>query len=111
MYKNKASYVEFEVKNKTTGTQITGDAANITMYASLDGGTVRTLTGNTTYGGAVTEIDATHLPGWYSQALTAAGTNGNSILFGGGTTTTNGIVQGRIILTNYDVNKPRVDGH
>ena len=59
-----------------TGLPDTGDAANITGYYSLDGGTATVFaTANPT------ELDATHMPGVYWQPLAQAGTNGNCVAY------------------------------
>ncbi len=60
----------------TTGAPVTGDAANITAYRSIDGGTVTVLTDT-----SATELSATNAPGWYQFDLSQAETNGQSILY------------------------------
>jgi len=55
---------------------VTGGAANITGYYSLDGGTATVFaTANPT------EVSSTHMAGIYWQALAQAETNGNAIAF------------------------------
>lgn len=106
MYKNAASQVfEFEERDYTTGAPKTGDSANIAVYESIDGANTVAIAG------AVVEVDATHMPGWYRVPLAAGETNGNSILFGAKSSTANTVCFGRVMITNIDANRPRVDGH
>lgn len=74
------------VFDSATGLPKTGDAANITPYISLDGGTPAVPATPT-----ATEMDATHMPGYYSVALAQAETNCKD-LYSGGKSTTSGIV-------------------
>lgn len=85
MYKNVASQkVTLLAIDVSTNTPKTGDAANLTAYASKDDGTV-TVLGDT----SATELDATNAPGLYSFDLTQAETNYHKILFSGKSTTAN----------------------
>lgn len=59
----------------------TGDAANLTVYRSLDGGTATAITGS------VTEVSATSMPGIYWVSVSQADTNGNLFAFYGISTT------------------------
>lgn len=73
LLKNTASqYVAFFFQDTTDQTGKTGDAANITAYVSLNGAA------ESAADNAVTEIDATNMPGVYllqlSQAESNAGT-------------------------------------
>ncbi len=76
MYKNVSGQkVAVYAYDKTTGAPKTGDAANITAYIAIDGGTPA-ATNDTN----PTELDATNMKGWYLFDLTQAETNGNLIL-------------------------------
>jgi len=66
-----------------TGNQVgkTGDAANHTMYVSIDG------VANAVDDTSSAEVDATNLQGHYQVTLTAAEMNGNHIMVGGESST------------------------
>jgi hypothetical protein len=81
-------HVIFYAFNITTGVAKTGDAANITAYRSLDGGTV-TVLGDT----SATELSSTHAPGYYMFDLTQAETNGDIVLYTAQSTTANIVVK------------------
>jgi hypothetical protein len=71
MFKNVASQsVAVYAFNPSTGAPVTGDAANMTMYISKDGAAAVALGTPTP-----TEIDATHMPGWYKVTLAQAETD------------------------------------
>ena len=71
-----------------TGNQVgkTGDAANHTIYVSIDG------VANAVDDTSSTEVDATNLQGAYQVTLTAAEMNGNHIMVGGESATENIII-------------------
>lgn len=75
--------------NTTTNAPVTGDAANITAYVSIDWGAV-TVLGDT----AATEMDATNAKGYYLFDLTQAESNGNTLLFSAKSSTANVVVVG-----------------
>jgi len=83
--------------DSTTGAPVTGDAANITAYRSLDGGAVTVLTDT-----SAAELDATNAPGWYQFDLSQAETNGQSILFTGKSSTADVVVLGGVYATTPD---------
>ena len=113
MYKNVANQVwVFHAKNKTTGSDLTGETnTTLTLYVSKDGGTPAALA--CVAANTIVELDSTNMPGWYKAPLAQAETNGNELLLGGKTSSTNGVVEGRIISTNIyptALHGP-VDGH
>lgn len=79
MFKNVASQtLDFVAIDGTTGLPKTGDAANITMYVSIDDGTLTALTDT-----SATEISSTNAPGKYRVDVSQAETNGNKLTFSG----------------------------
>lgn len=64
---------EFYVWNISNNQPVTGDAANITVRVSKDGGAL------TTASGSVTEVDSTHAPGMYRIVLTASEMDANAV--------------------------------
>ena len=102
----------FHVKNKTTGSDITGEVnTTLTLYVSKDDGTpaaIAAIAANT-----VVEISSTNMPGWYSAPLAIGETDANKLTFAGKTSTTNGVVEGAVVYTNFDVLRMRgaVTGH
>lgn len=79
----------------TTGLPKTGDAANITAYRSLDGGTLTALADT-----AAAEVSAANAAGWYSFDLAQGETDGAEILFSGKSTTANVSVVSRLVPTD-----------
>lgn len=85
MYKNTASqHIQFLALLSTTQAPVTGDAANITAYVSIDGGAV-TVLGDT----SASELSSTNAKGSYQFDLTQAETNGNTLLFTAKSSTAN----------------------
>lgn len=77
MFKNVASQnLIVYVFDSTTNLPKTGDAANLTAYRSLDGGSVTVLSDT-----SAAEMDSTNAKGYYLFTLTQAETNGDTILF------------------------------
>lgn len=84
LFKNVAGQkVHVFAYNNTTGAPVTGDAANITGYVSLDG------TANAIDDTNPTEVDATNMPGLYVFDLTQAETNGDGFALYAKSTTAN----------------------
>lgn len=78
MYKNQAGQIIYVFAyNKLTGTEVTGEAANITVYLAGDGG----ATGAST--NSAVEEDATNDPGSYRLELTQGETNADIIKISG----------------------------
>ena len=95
MFKNVASQkIALYSFNTTTGAPVTGDAANMTPYVSINYGTV-TVLGTTT----ATEMDSTNAKGWYSFTLAQAETNGDTLLFTAKSSTSNVSVVGQLVTT------------
>jgi len=71
-----------------TGNQVgkTGDAANHTMYVSIDG------VANAVDDTSSAEVDATNLQGHYQVTLTAAEMNGDHIMLGGESSTSDIVI-------------------
>lgn len=75
MYKNRASQkIPIYVWDANTGLGKTGDAANITVKLSKDGGAAATSAN------AVSELDSTNFPGTYVLTLSQAETNCDLLL-------------------------------
>lgn len=88
--KNQGSqYILFKAYLTTADTGVTGDAGNITMQISLNGGAEAASTNSPT------EIDATTAPGWYQLQLSQAETNAESIHVVGASTTANVEIEGK----------------
>jgi len=85
VYRNVASQkqVMFAVDIVTNAPK-TGDAANITIYESLDDGAVTALTDT-----SASELEATNAVGLYTVDLTQAETNAAKIVFSGKSSTSN----------------------
>jgi len=84
MARKNVEYTEYlYVWNITTNLPVTGDAANITLYKSQDGGAAAATTN------ACAEVDAVNMKGVYKIVLTAAEMNFNSIAVAGSSTTAN----------------------
>lgn len=79
--KNKEYVLSFRVVNVTTGHGATGEASNITLKISKDGGAEATVSGT------ISEINATTMKGMYKVTLTAAEMNANQIVLKGESTT------------------------
>jgi len=80
--KNTASKVRFYAWDTTANAPKTGDAANITAYVSIDGGSVTALTDT-----SATEASATNAAGCYVFDTTAGEMNGEVLFFSAKTTT------------------------
>lgn len=76
MKKNVATVLYVFVWDTTTGLGKTGDAANLTVYYKLDSGSVTALTDT-----SATEVDSTHMKGWYAFDAAQAETNGDLDLY------------------------------
>lgn len=84
MYKNRSGQrIAIYVYNSATGLAVTGDAANITVSISLDGGAFSSV-------GAPTEIGN----GWYYIAPTATQTNGDLLVLKATSSTANVVCDG-----------------
>ena len=95
MFKNVAGQsIAVFAFNPSTGAPVTGDAANIAMYISKDGGASAALATPTP-----TEIDATHMPGWYKVALAQAETNCDMCVIAGKSTTSTTALTGQFMST------------
>lgn len=95
MFKNVASQkVEVFCFDYSTGAPKTGDAANLTLYVSKDGGTVTALTDT-----SATELSSTNAPGWYSFDVSQTESNADVLLFSGKSSTANATIVGQRILT------------
>lgn len=95
MFKNVASQtLDFVAIDGTTGLPKTGDAANITMYVSIDDGTLTALTDT-----SATEISSTNAPGKYRVDVSQAETNGNKLTFSGKSSTSNVVIIAPTIYT------------
>lgn len=98
MFKNVASQkVVLYAYNSTTGAPVTGltTGATFAPYVSINGAAPAAL-GTTT----VTELDATNLPGWYAVQPSQGETNGDMLLFGGKSSTSNVYINGFPIFTD-----------
>lgn len=96
MYKNTASQkLDIFVYDGTTGAPKTGDAANLTVYVSIDDGTLTALTDT-----SATEVSATNAPGTYRFDLSQAETNGNKLTFTGKSATANIYIVPQTLYTN-----------
>lgn len=96
MYKNVASQkLDIFVYDGSTGAPKTGDAANITVYVSIDDGTLTALTDT-----SATEVSSTNAPGTYRFDLSQAETNGNKLTFTGKSSTANIYVVPQTLYTN-----------
>lgn len=98
MFKNVASQkVVLYAYNSTTGAPVTGltTGATFAPYVSINGAAPAAL-GTTT----VTELDATNLPGWYAVQPSQSETNGDMLLFGGKSSTSNVYINGFPIFTD-----------
>lgn len=86
-FKNVGSQVlELFAFDVTTGLPKTGDAANITAYVTIDGGTVTVLADT-----SATEKSSANAPGWYQFDLAQGETNGDHILYTGKSSTSTNI--------------------
>jgi len=84
MYKNRTGQrIALFVYDSSTGLAVTGDAANITVSVSLDGGAFSSI-------GAPTEIGN----GWYYIAPTASQTNGDLLVLKAVSVTANVVCDG-----------------
>jgi len=71
----------YVIETADSGKPKTGDAANITLYRTLDGGTTTLIVGT------VVEEDAANAKGLYRVPLTAAETNGDHAVYSGKSST------------------------
>lgn len=83
--KNQALTVTYYAWDTSNLAGKTGDSANHTIYVSIDG--VANAADN-----SPAEVDSTNLPGMYSIALTADEMNGNHIMVGGKSSTSDIII-------------------
>lgn len=96
MYKNVASQkLDFFVYDGSTGAPKTGDAANITIYVSIDDGSLTALTDT-----SASEVSSSNAPGTYRVDLSQAETNGNKLTFTGKSSTANIYVVPQTLYTN-----------
>ncbi len=79
-----------------TGLPKTGDASNITLYVSIDDGSVTLIS---TGSGVPSEVDATNDPGAYLIALVQAETNGNKLRFSGKSSTSGVVIVAQTVYT------------
>ena len=84
--KNQALTVTYFAWDTGNSVGKTGDAANHTMYVSIDG------VANAVDDTSSAEVDATNLQGHYQVTLTAAEMNGNHIMLGGESSTSNIVI-------------------
>ena len=94
MFKNVATKVAIFAFDVTTGAPKTGDAANLTAYASKDYGTVTVLADT-----SATEMDSTNAKGWYLFDLAQGETNADALLFTGKSSTANVSLVGQMVFT------------
>ena len=88
MFKNVAGQkVVLYAFDSVSGVPITGDAANITAYVSIDGGAVTVLADT-----SATEMSATNAKGDYQFSLSQAETNGDNLRFSGKSSSPNIVV-------------------
>lgn len=73
MIKNQSATIPFFVYNPSDGSPVTG-ATSISVYVSLDGGAPALATNS------AVEVDASHSPGIYKIALTAAEMNADVVV-------------------------------
>lgn len=74
--KNVATTITFYAWDTGNGVPKTGDAANLTAYVRIDGGSL-TILGDT----SATELSATNAPGSYEFSVAQAETNGDVLCF------------------------------
>ena len=84
--KNQSIVVTYFAWDTSNQVGKTGDAGNHTMYVSIDG------VANAVDDTSSAEVDATNLQGHYQVTLTAAEMNGNHIMVGGESSTSNIII-------------------
>ena len=97
LFKNVASQkIAVYAYNSVTGLPDTGDAANITGYYSLDGGTATIFSGSS---GNPTELSGSHAPGVYIFSPAQGETNGNCIVITAASVTANVVIEPLIIYT------------
>jgi hypothetical protein len=84
MYRATVSKILMTAYDYTTGAFKTGDAANITVYVSKDGGAATVLADT-----SATELDATNAKGVYWFDVTATETDAQDLLFTGKSATAN----------------------
>jgi hypothetical protein len=88
MFKNVASQtLSVFAFDATTNLPKTGDAANITAYVKIDGGSVTVLADT-----SAAEDDATNAKGFYTFSLAQAETNGDKLQFSAKSNTSNIVV-------------------
>jgi len=105
MFKNVGSQSwTFYERDYSTGAPKTGDSANIVPYVSLDDAAAVAVAATPT------EIDATHLPGWYNVVLAVGETNGTKLLLGAKSSTANTECRGEVLWTKVD-SRPVISGH
>lgn len=92
--KGKSYTVLFYAWNRSDGTPKTGDAANITVRISKDGGPMSATSGSPA------ELDSTYAPGWYRITLTDSEMNADSILVVPRSATSGVACQQMLILTD-----------
>lgn len=98
MFKNVASQkMNLFAYNSTTGAPVTGltTGATFAPYVSINSAAPAALATTT-----VTELDATNLPGWYAVQPSQAETNGDMLLFGGKSSTSNVYINGQPVFTD-----------
>ena len=84
----------------------TGDAANITLYVSKDGGTPTAITP-----GTVSEMSSTNAPGSYKIALSTTEMDAAGIEITGKSSTANVVIYPKSITTEMDANLTTIDGN
>ena len=94
MFKNLATKLAIFAFDTTDGSPKTGDAANLTAYASKDYGAVTVLADT-----SAAEMDATNAKGWYLFDLAQAETNADALLFTGKSSTASISLVGQLVFT------------
>jgi hypothetical protein len=82
--------------DSSTGAPKTGDASNITLYYSLDGGSPTVLS---TGSGHPAELDATNMKGWYSATIISSETDGKEVTIAGRSSVSSVVVVGKAYTT------------
>lgn len=101
LYKNTASQkIAVYAYTASTGAAKTGDAAQITGYISSDWGAAAAITDTNP-----TELDATHMQGWYVFDLTQAETNANVIVVSAVSSTAGVLVDQYQVFTQASVDQ------
>lgn len=98
MFRNSATSIALFAFDTATGAAVTGDAANLSAFASLDFATPAALADT-----SANELDATNAPGWYVFDLTAAETDATAVLITATSSTSGVEVRGQLVYTQPSV--------